>query len=86
LNLYRKQWNIMITKEASLNLTNDVNSLIRDYTRKIVRSINSKSFTIDRIQNLAETFCKSPSMQQIHDQSSLYMYVQLYMVHLVKNM
>lgn len=86
LNLYRKQWNIMITKEASLNLTNDVNSLIRDYTRKIVRSINSKSFTIDRIQNLAETFCKSPSMQQIRDQSSLYMYVQLYMIYLVKNM
>ena len=86
LNLYRKQWNIMITKEASLNLTNDVNSLIRDYMRKILRSISSKSFTIDRIQNLAENFCKSPNMQQIHDQSSLYMYVQLYMIQLVKNM
>ena len=86
LNSYKKQWNKMITKQAFLNLTEDVNSLIRDYMRKVLRTISGKSFTIDRIQNLAETLCKTPNMQKITDQDSLYVYVQLYMIYLVKNL
>ncbi len=86
LNSYKKQWNKMITKQAFLNLTEDVNSLIRDYMRKVLKTISGKSFTIDRIQNLAETLCKTPNMQKITDQDSLYVYVQLYMIYLVKNL
>lgn len=86
MNSYKKQWNKMITKQAYLNLTEDVNSLIRDYMRKVLRTISGKSFTIDRIQDLAETLCKTPNMQKITDQDSLYVYVQLYMVYLVKNL
>lgn len=86
LNSYKKQWNRMLTKQAYLNLTEDVNSLIRDYMRKVLRTISGQSFTIDRIQDLAETLCKTPNMQKITDQDSLYVYVQLYMVYLVKNL
>ena len=86
MNSYKKQWNKMITKQAYLNLTEDVNSLIRDYMRKVLRTISGKSFTIDRIQDLAETLCKTPNMQKITDQDSLYVYVQLYMIYLVKNL
>ncbi|MCR5045954.1 MAG: hypothetical protein K6A42_05210 [Treponema sp.] len=86
MNSYKKQWNKMITKQAYLNLTEDVNSLIRDYMRKVLRTISGQSFTIDRIQDLAETLCKTPNMQKITDQDSLYVYVQLYMVYLVKNL
>jgi len=86
LNSYRKQWNKMITKEANLNLTEDVNSLIRDYTRKVLRTLSAVSFTADRIQNLAETLINTPNMQKITEQEALYMYVQLYMVFLVRNM
>lgn len=86
LNSYKKQWNRMLTKQAYLNLTEDVNSLIRDYMRKVLRTISGKSFTIDRIQDLAETLCKTPNMQKITDQDSLYVYVQLYMIYLVKNL
>lgn len=86
LNAYRKLWNIMISKEASLDLTNNVNSLIRDYTRKVLKTLNSRTLTIDRIQNLANTLCKTPNMQKINDQNSLYVYVQLYMIYLMKNM
>ncbi len=86
LNSYKKQWNRMLTKQAYLNLTEDVNSLIRDYMRKVLRTISGKSFTMDRIQDLAETLCKTPNMQKITDQDSLYVYVQLYMIFLVKNM
>ncbi len=86
LNSYRKLWNKMISKQAYLNLTEDVNSLIRDYTRRVIKTISGSSFTVDRIQNLAEALCKTPNMQKISDQDSLYMYVQLYMVSLVKNM
>ena len=76
----------MLTKQAYLNLTEDVNSLIRDYMRKVLRTISGQSFTIDRIQDLAETLCKTPNMQKITDQDSLYVYVQLYMIYLVKNL
>ena len=86
LNSYKKQWNRMLTKQAYLNLTEDVNSLIRDYMRKVLRTISGQSFTIDRIQDLAETLCKTPNMQKITDQDSLYVYVQLYMIYLVKNL
>ena len=86
LNSYKKQWNRMLTKQAYLNLTEDVNSLIRDYMRKVLRTITGKSFTMDRIQDLAETLCKTPNMQKITDQDSLYVYVQLYMIYLVRNM
>ncbi len=86
LNSYKKQWNKMLSKEQFLNLTEDVNSLIRDYTRKVLRTISGQSFTVDRIQNLAEALCQTPNMQKITDQDSLYMYVQLYMVYLVRNM
>ena len=86
MNSYKKQWNRMLTKQAYLNLTEDVNSLIRDYMRKVLRTISGQSFTIDRIQDLAETLCKTPNMQKITDQDSLYVYVQLYMIYLVKNL
>ncbi len=85
MNAYKKQWNKMLTKQAYLNLTEDVNALIRDYTRKVLRTISGQSFTIDRIQGLADTLCKTPNMQKITEHEALYVYVQLYMVYLVKN-
>ena len=47
LSSYRKQWNKMITKEANNNLTEDVNALIRDYLRKVLRTLPAKGFTAD---------------------------------------
>ena len=80
---YESLWNKMITKEARIQLTDDVNSLIRDYMRKIIKTISSGTFTLERVQSLARTLVKTPNMQKIREEESLYMYVQLYILKLV---
>lgn len=85
LNYLQKQWNKMITKEANFALTEDVNSLIRDYTRRVVRTLSAQSFTKDRVENLAETLVKTPNMQKIGEEKALKEYVALYILRLVSN-
>jgi hypothetical protein len=85
LDSYCNQWNKIITKEAHMQLTEDVNSLIRDYMRKVIHTISANTFTIERIESLAETLIKTPNMQKISDQDALYMYTQLYILRLVEN-
>ncbi|MBR5645417.1 MAG: hypothetical protein IKX23_02100 [Treponema sp.] len=85
LNYLNKQWNKMITKEANMTLTEDVNSLIRDYTRRVVKTLSAVSFTKERVQNLAETLVKTPNMQKIGEQKALTEYVELYILRLVSN-
>lgn len=83
---YKKQWNKMISKEANNNLTEDVNALIRDYMRKVLRTLPSKSFTADRITELATTLVNTPSMKKITERNAILQYTQLYMIYIVKNM
>lgn len=85
LNYLQKQWNKMISKEANYALTEDVNSLIRDYTRRVVRTLSAQSFTKDRVENLAETLVKTPNMQKIGEEKALREYVALYILRLVSN-
>jgi hypothetical protein len=85
LDSYSKQWNKLITKEAHAQLTEDVNSLIRDYMRKVIHTISAQTFTVNRIESLAESLVKTPNMQKISDQDTLYMYIQLYIIRLVGN-
>ena len=85
LNFLTKQWNHMISKDAYNNLTEDVNSLIRDYTRRVCNTLSAQTFTKERIENLAEALVNTPNMQKIPDQKALTEYVQLYMLRLVSN-
>ncbi|MCR5725278.1 MAG: hypothetical protein K6G80_09360, partial [Treponema sp.] len=85
LESYRRQWNHLLGKNTSENLTEDVNALIRDYVRRVLKTIKSNGVTKDRIQSLAETLVKTPAMQKIRDHDALMMYTQLYMVKLIKN-
>ena len=85
LNYLTKQWNKMISKEAYNNLTEDVNSLIRDYTRRVVKTLSATSFTRERVENLAKTLVNTPNMQKIKEEKALTEYVILYMLRLVSN-
>ena len=86
LHSYEHQWNMLINKKLAADLTEDVNSLIRDYMRKTLRSLQGSSFTEERVRGLAETLAKTPSLQKIKDQEELTMYIQLYIIKLVKNL
>ncbi|MBQ0052572.1 MAG: hypothetical protein KBT11_11015 [Treponema sp.] len=85
LDSYEHQWNKLLGKETRKNLTEDVNTLIRDYIRKVLRTIKSDGFTQERIASLAESLVKTPGLQKIGESDALLMYVQLYMIKLVKN-
>ena len=80
------QWNKQITKQSREQLTEDINSLIRDYIRSTARTLKSTQFNLQRIENLANTLVKTPSLQNIREQNHLTKYVQLYILKLVKNM
>ncbi|MCR4579015.1 MAG: hypothetical protein K5681_01575 [Treponema sp.] len=80
-----KQWNKMLSKEAHDNLTADVNALIRDYTRRVMNTLSSGTFTRDRIESLAKTLVNTPNMKRIKDDKPLTEYVILYMLRLLSN-
>ena len=81
---YEHQWNQKIGQETHDNLTEDVNSLIRDYIKKILRTINPANLTADRIKNLAESLSKTSGLKKIPNQDALIMYTQLYILKIVK--
>ena len=85
LDSYGKIWNKMITKEAHNSLAEDVNCLIRDYTRKVMRTISAQTFDENRLRSLAEGLVKTPNMQKIKEEEALTIYVELYMLRLLSN-
>lgn len=85
LESYLSQWNQLLGKESNANLTEDVNVLIRDYVRKTSRSFKTTSLTLDRIKSMAETIVAAPGLQKIKDHDALFMYAQLYIIKLIKN-
>ncbi|MBQ0162149.1 MAG: hypothetical protein KBS84_03180 [Treponema sp.] len=83
---YRKQWNKMISKQANQDLTEDVNSLIRDYMRKVLRTLPAKGFDAERVTNLAETLNDTPNMQKLSEHEAVLHYIELYIIYIVKNL
>jgi hypothetical protein len=77
------RWNRIINVDAKNNLTEDVNSLIRDYLRRTIRSLKNAPFTADRISHLAEALVNTPNLQKLPAQESLKLYIQLYIIKLL---
>ena len=79
-------WNDRIGKENYENLGEDVNSLIRDYLRKVLRTLKAGDFNAERITHLAEALVDTPSMMKIKNHPALKKYVELYILKIVKNL
>jgi len=78
-------WNRNLDPGIKKNLTEDVNSLIRDYIRKTVKSIKVSTFDRAWVENLTTTLVDSPGLAKIKNREALTAYVQLYIIHLIKN-
>ena len=85
LDTYEQIWNKKIGQSRQ-NLHEDVNVLIRDYMRTVLRTLPTSSFTLERIKGLSSTLVKTPSLMKIGEQDALERYIQLYIVKLVKNL
>ena len=86
LKSYMHEWNDRIGKENYENLGEDVNSLIRDYFRKVLRTLKADTFNADRVTHLAESLVDTPSMMKIKNHPALKRYVELYILKIVKNL
>lgn len=85
LAAYKREWNDRIGKENSDNLTEDINSLIRDYMRKVLRTLKAENFNAERISSLAQSLVDTPGMMKIKNHPALKRYTELYIVKLIKN-
>lgn len=83
LSSYLKRWNKMITKEGYDSLVKDVNSLIYDYIKQIIKTITAQTLNEERVDNLAKTLCNTPNMKKIDGGDNLFMYVKLYILQLL---
>lgn len=78
-------WNRTLDSQVKVNLTEDVNSLIRDYIRRILKTIKASNFDVVRMENLANTLVDTPQLMKIKNTDALRSYVQLYILSLIKN-
>jgi hypothetical protein len=82
---YERQWNRLLDKTARQNLTEDVNSLIRDYLKTVVRTLRGATLDAGRIHGLAMTLADVNALKTITDHDQLFMYIKLYIIRLLSN-
>lgn len=78
------RWNTLIDPIAKDNLTEDINSLVRDFLRASLRSMRPSSFTPDRIEMMAANLADRPNLLRIRNHTALEEYIRLYMVKVLK--
>ncbi len=85
LKSYLDAWNQNLNETVRNNLTEDVNSLIRDYVRSVHRTLSALNFDADRVRSLAQTLVETSSLSKIKNKKALKAYIELYILKLVKN-
>ncbi|HUW70275.1 MAG TPA: hypothetical protein VMX33_08565 [bacterium] len=84
LSFLVSRWNTLIDPVAKDNLTEDINSLVRDFLRATLRSMRPSSFTPDRIEMMAANLADRPNLLRIRNHTALEEYIRLYMVKVLK--
>jgi len=78
------RWVELLNKQAYNDLIEDVNRLIRDRLRHLLRLKGRNVTSKDMLDTLAYTILdSSPGLRKIRDQSSLLLYIKLYMIKLL---
>ncbi|MGP1520419.1 MAG: hypothetical protein ACTTIZ_02765 [Treponema sp.] len=83
LQYYLDLWNNNLNAKLRNNLTEDVNSFIRDYLRNIQRTLPVSSVDKRRVEQLAETVVHTDSLSKIKDRKALTSYVEIYMLKVI---
>lgn len=78
------KWNVNLDLSAKANLTEDINSLVRDYLRNILRTMKPSAFTAERLETLAANLADTPTLLKIRNHTALEEYIKLYMLRLLK--
>jgi hypothetical protein len=74
------RWNTQLNHDSKANLTEDVNSLVRDYLRGVLRTMKASGFTTERVKSLAASLADTPALLKIKNHTALEQYIQVYML------
>ena len=83
LNDLHEKWNPLIAEPAKANLREDINSLVRDFLRKMRAGFRTAPPGADRIRKMAQELSDKDSFAQIRRKESLRRYIELYMLKLL---
>ena len=83
LQHYLDLGNTNLNKKVRDNITEDVNSFIRDYIRNIQRTLPVSSVDRRRIEQLAETVVHTNSLSKIKDKKALKFYTEIYILKVI---
>ncbi len=78
-----EKWNPLIAEPAKSNLREDINSLVRDFLRKMRSGFRSAPPGADRIRKMSQELSDKDSFAQIRRKESLRRYIELYMLKLL---
>ena len=82
---YLDLWNTTLDKKARGNLTEDVNSFIRDYMRGVQRNLPVSSLDKKRVEALAESVSGASSLSRIKDKKALNEYAKIYILKILQS-
>ncbi|MFQ3621763.1 MAG: hypothetical protein SNJ78_12570 [Spirochaetales bacterium] len=78
-----EEWNPLLDPKAKANLVEDVNSLVRDFLRKLKIVQRLQAPTAERLEKLADELIAHEALQQIRKKEALRKYLILYMLELL---
>ncbi len=80
-----EEWNPLVEGKPKQNLVEDVNSAVRDFLRRIKRSLMTKPPDQQRIQNLSKQIADYEAFKRIKRKEPFRRYIELYMIKLLSN-
>ncbi len=75
-----EKWNPLYDEQAKANLVADVNSLVRDFLRKLKKGFLAKPPDAQRIRTMAETLADNSAFSKIKRKEDFKRYIELYMI------
>lgn len=81
-----EKWNPLIDNIAKENLIEDVNSMIRDYVRKLRRSFVVSAPTKDRVESMAMRLSRNNAFSGIKNKDALQRYIEIYMIKILSSL
>jgi hypothetical protein len=76
-------WNTLLDPKAKANLVEDVNSLVRDFLRKLKIAQRYQAPTPERLEKLAEELVAHEALERIRNKEALKKYILLYMLEVL---
>lgn len=78
-------WNDRIGQQNYRNLSDDVNSLIRDYVRKVRGTLRADTLDAGRLESLANALVNSNELSEIRNRAALKRYIELSILKIIQH-